>query len=121
MAAYPLWQDIAGSIDAAIEEKSGTVGKLWFGHAETVIPLFALMRLPGCYVPEGDADDISKHWKDWEVSPLAANLLMILLEDKYDKHYIALRLNGKWINFERYGCSQKIIEWNILKSCLNKN
>lgn len=116
MAAYPLWKDIAASIDSAIEEKSGPVGKLWFGHAETVMPLFALMRLPGCYVPEGNADDISKLWKDWEVSPLAANLLMILLEDKADNHYIAMRLNGKWINFEQYGCPQKIIAWDVLKS-----
>ncbi len=117
-----LLKDIISSTDTAFADKgeNGTVGRLRFGHAETVIPLFALMRLPGCYQPEGNANEISEHWKDWEVSPLGANLLIVALTDTHGEEYVALRLNGEWLNL-RYQTpngytSAKVIPWKDLKS-----
>lgn len=119
-SARLLLDDIIATTDSAAAGATGSqVGKLRFGHAETVMPLFALMRLPGCYYPEGDANEISGHWKDWEVSPLGANLLIILLKDKSGEPYVALRLNGRWLTI-RYEtatgvASGKVVPWRQLR------
>lgn len=86
--------------------------ELLFGHAETVIPLFALMKLPDCYSPDCEPDAVATQWKDWEVSPLGANLMMVCLEDAAGNDYVSLRLNGKWVEIE----GAKVIPWTTLKA-----
>ena len=58
------------------------------------------MRLPGCYAPLLNPQDVAKEWKDWQIAPLGANLMMVCLEDKEGRLFTALRLNGKWIEME---------------------
>lgn len=111
-SAKPLLQDIIDSTDAAISGKSDLSASLRFGHAETVIPLFALMRLPGCYAPDCSSEEVASQWKDYDIAPLGANLLMVVLVDSEGIPYVAMRLNGKWIDFGQ----RKTIEWNKLKS-----
>ncbi|MBD5357934.1 MAG: histidine phosphatase family protein [Bacteroides sp.] len=111
-SATPLLNDIIESADQAIAGKSSLAASLRFGHAETVIPLFALMRLPGCYAPDCTAENTAENWKDWEVSPLGANLLMVLLKDSKGNINVALRLNGKWVDTD----GEKIIPWSKMKT-----
>ena len=111
-SAAPLLRDIIVATDDAISGKSDLSGVLRFGHAETVIPLFALMRLPGCYAPGCAPSEVGEKWKDYEIAPLGANLMMVVLNDSSGNHFVALRLNGKWIDFGE----GKIIQWNKLKS-----
>lgn len=101
-----------GGIHATKDEQNPVKAYLCFGHAETVLPLFSLMRLPGCYEPLLNPAEVASVWKDWKISPLGANLLMVCLEDNAGKPYIALRLNGKWIDFN----GKKLIEWHILRN-----
>lgn len=120
-SARTLLQDIINTTDSAANGSyKNMVGKLRFGHAETVIPLFALMKLPGCYSPEGNANEISDIWKDWKVSPLGANLLISVLKDKTGETYVAIRLNGEWISLSyKTGSGSitgKVIPWKYLKT-----
>lgn len=121
ISARRLLDDIINTTDSAADGKSdGIIAKLRFGHAETVMPLFALMQLPGCYYPEGNANEISAYWKDWEVSPLGANLLIVLLKDSKGDPYVSLRLNGRWLTL-RYKDgsgikSGNVIPWHDLRS-----
>lgn len=118
-SAAPLLRDIMTSTDdilAAGESDNDNrtirqVGRLRFGHAETVMPLFSLMRLPGCYLPESSADRVACGWKDWEVSPLGANLLIVVLKDREGAAFISMRLNGKWV--EKNG--RKVFPWKDVK------
>lgn len=94
---------------------------LWFGHAETVIPLFAAMQLPGCYAPDAAPEEVADVWKDYEVSPLGANLMMVCLRNAIGDHYVALRLNGRWLgpptpwkNLKTKWLNNKTINTNIL-------
>lgn len=123
--ARPLLQLMIDNADKAFKSASLSVNpnenasstsealkaELLFGHAETVIPLFALMKLPGCYSPDCEPDAVATQWKDWEVSPLGANLMMVCLEDAAGKDYISLRLNGKWVEIE----GTTVIPWTTLK------
>lgn len=102
-----LAETVGGKKDPAIPLRAA----LYFGHAETVIPLFSLMRLPGCYAPLCNPDDVAKRWKDWQLAPLGANLMVVCLEDSAGRPFVAMRLNGKWI--ETGG--QKVTGWPELR------
>lgn len=125
-AAAPLLKDIVLSIDSVFERRKelrmaetigqpvDTVGdlraELRFGHAETVLPLFAAMKLPGCSAPLCDPADVADVWKDWEIAPLGANLMIVCLEKHGGRPYVSLRLNGRWIEME----GSKVIPWSRL-------
>lgn len=102
-----LAETVGGKKDPAIPLRAA----LYFGHAETVIPLFSLMRLPDCYAPLCNPDDVAKKWKDWQVAPLGANLMVVCLEDSAGRSFVAMRLNGKWIET----AGQKVIGWPELR------
>lgn len=107
---------LAETIDGKIDRSPKLKAALYFGHAETVIPLFSLMRLPGCYAPLCNPDDVAGVWKDWQVAPLGANLMMVCLEDREGRSFMAMRLNGKWIDID----GSKLIGWPELKSYWKK-
>lgn len=75
------------------------VAVLRFGHAETLMPLLSLMRLPGC--DASAIHDCSKAyltWRDYDVVPLGANLLIVTLKAPSGRLYTCLRLNGHWVS-----------------------
>ena len=109
--------DNAFASSSADHESTGSgsqKAQLLFGHAETVIPLFALMKLPGCYAPTCKPEQVAARWKDWEVAPLGANLMMVCLKDQGDGRYVALRLNGRWISIN----GRNVIPYDTFKTNL---
>ena len=89
----------------------------YFGHAETLMPLLSLMRVPGCYDDSGDYATLSARWKDYEIVPLGANLAIILLASGKGNIYTALRLNGKFLSPVE-GSDSMIVSWNDYKAYL---
>ncbi|MDE6480960.1 MAG: histidine phosphatase family protein [Muribaculaceae bacterium] len=69
----------------------------YFGHAETLMPLLSLMRVPGCYGDSGDFPTLSSRWKDYEIVPLGANLDIIFLQSPSQRTSVALRHNGRFV------------------------
>ena len=49
-----------------------------FGHAETLMPLYALMDMSECRYVTTDWGNVSEHWMDWNIVPMAANLQLVL-------------------------------------------
>lgn len=85
--ASALVLDIITKADQAIDGSNPAVADLRFGHAETIMPLLSLLRIPGCYYLTNYFDTVSQHWMDFDVTPMASNLQIILF-----KH----NSNGKW-------------------------
>lgn len=113
-SAKGLLSSIIASLDSAGMPKS-PVAILRFGHAETLMPLFDLMKLPGCVpAPKTPYDEIYKSWRDYEVVPLAANLLIVTLRGASGKLYICMRLNGRWVAPLSNG--RKVIPYTELKA-----
>lgn len=111
-SAAPLLESLISSTDAALGGTSEEIAFLRFGHAETLLPLFSLMRLPGCYAPDATPQKLASTWVDTDITPLGANLMMVVLKDNGGKAYVALRLNGKWVEVE----GKKIVEWSRLRA-----
>lgn len=98
-------------------QTEGYDANFYFGHAETLMPLLSLMRLPGCYSDSSDFSTIYEHWRDYDVVPLGANLNIILLESPGGNIYVTLRHNGRFV--APVSCMQeKIVDWNAYRSYL---
>ncbi len=92
-AASPLLLDIVAVMDAAVEGRSDASAVLRFGHAETLMPLLALMRLDGCYYMTNYFDTVAKNWQDFYITPMGANLQMVLFKSDSGKYYVRTDLN----------------------------
>lgn len=71
-----LLHDIIDRADAAIAG-NGNRADLRFGHDENLVPLTALMGLKGCDVRIDDISKVSEAFRDYEITPMAANLQLI--------------------------------------------
>lgn len=99
-AAIPLLIDIVQKADEAESGLKTPLANLRFGHAETVIPLAALMKLPGAEALPDDYTKLADEWKDWEVSPLAAYIELCLACTQAGETYARVSLNGRPMQIE---------------------
>lgn len=84
----PLVLDLIRTTDNFIDGDNATRVFLRFGHAETLMPLYSLLHLPGCYYLTNYFDTVGQHWRDFDVVPMAANLQMILLRSDSGAYYV---------------------------------
>ncbi len=80
--AARLLLNLIDTFQQAVDGNSTYSVMLRFGHAETLMPLLAIMRLKGCYYMTNYFDTVGQHWMDFHVVPMAANLQMSLLRSK---------------------------------------
>lgn len=92
IASY-LVLDIIARTDGFISGSNPATVDLRFGHAETLMPLLSLLRLPGCYYLTNYFDTVAMNWRDFYVVPMAANLQMILFKSAKGDHYVMFSLN----------------------------
>lgn len=94
--AAALVLDIITKADQAIEGTNPAIADLRFGHAETVMPLVSLLRMPGCYYLTNYFDTVATHWRDFNVVPMAANVQFVFFKAKKSGHwYVRVDLNEK--------------------------
>lgn len=91
--AVELLKELSESLEKAAEGKNDFQVMLRFAHAETMMPLLALLRLQGCYYVTNYFDTVGQHWRDFYVVPMASNLQMLLLKSKSGKLYLRTDLN----------------------------
>ncbi|MDE6383228.1 MAG: histidine-type phosphatase [Paramuribaculum sp.] len=91
--AAPLLRDIAADFDAYVANPTTAVPvNLRFGHAETLMPLLALMQVPDCYYT-GPTEEVPNHWHNYDIVPMAANLQMIMVRGQSGGYYVITLLN----------------------------
>lgn len=114
-ATAPLLRRIIADTDAALAQRSPSPTlNGYFGHCETLLPLFALIRLPGCYDDNPDYYNLEKSWKIQNISPLGANLLILVSRAPSGEHYVALQLNGCTVR--PVTGQPDIVSWSDLRS-----
>ncbi|MDE7180379.1 MAG: histidine phosphatase family protein [Muribaculaceae bacterium] len=113
--AAPLVNEIIEATDHALTFPSQSpVMNAYFGHAETLLPLFSLIRLPGCFAFPHDYDSLSNTWRVQDITPLGANLLMIVSRGPSDTPYVSMQLNGCKISPMVNGPEN--VAWSTLRS-----
>lgn len=118
-ATSPLLEQIIDDIDAASGGDSEVKAHGYFGHAETLLPLLSLMRLPGCYAMTEDYANLHEEWQIQDITPLGANLAIVLLRGSSGEVYASVRLNGK--NVAPLSGKGDIVKWKELKDFWNLN
>ncbi len=113
--ASPLLLDLVQTTDDFIAGRLESTVNLRFGHAETLMPLLSLMRLPDCYYLTHYFDTVSAHWQTWHVVPMASNLQMILFKShSTGRYYVRLDLNERPVEIE----GMTYIPWTRLRAHL---
>lgn len=113
--AAPLLLNIIKTTDDFIAGRSDSPLLLRFGHAETLMPLLSLMRLPGCYYLTHYFDTVADHWQTWHVVPMASNLQLLVLRSRTGRHYVRIELNERPVTIPGHA---SFIPWPELRSHL---
>lgn len=97
-AALPLLTQILDDFETIVDPSNRVHAKMYFGHAETLMPLLSLMQVEGCNAPEVDAAEVWKVWNDSKIVPLGANLELDLLLAPSGTVYVVTLLNGSCVS-----------------------
>ena len=115
-----LIRRIISDADAALnqagdrKDRDNVVFSGYFGHAETLLPLFSVMNIPGCFSPATSYENLDAKWKLEDITPLGANLALIFLKNPSGEIFVSVRHNGR--NVAPYPGAPKIIRWSELKT-----
>lgn len=114
-ATSPLLRSIISDVDKAA---SGNVPEPvvngYFGHAETLLPLLSLMQVPGCYEMTSDFSKLEKTWRIEDITPLGANLLILISRGPSGHNYLSMQLNGR--NVTPMPGGPDIVPWENVKA-----
>lgn len=117
--AVNLLTNLINTTQEAAEGRNEYSVLLRFGHAETLMPLLSLMRLPGCNYQSSDYNTVKTHWRDFQVVPMAANLQMILFKSTSGKYYLRVDLNENPVKLMP-GESSVYIPWEAARNYLSE-
>ncbi|NJC69614.1 histidine phosphatase family protein [Planosporangium thailandense] len=125
--AEPLEDDFFQAVEAYRNGTSTDVARLRFAHAETVIPLAALMRLPGSEVQVPTSDTFSyRHnpWRGADVAPYAANMQWDAYRNAAGRMLIRMLYNEKETHFKAdckpYAPGSYYYDLDELKRCYQR-
>lgn len=119
--AKPLLRNFIKGAEEAISGK-GEAATLRFGHDGNVVPFTALLGFDGCAGEENNPESFYKTWCDWRVSPMAANIQMILFrnEKKTDDILVKFLHNEKETRIPVATDMWPYYRWNDVKEHYQK-
>lgn len=117
--ASALVSDIIATTDAFVNGTDGeTRAVLRFGHAETLMPLLSLIRIPGCYYLTNYFDTVGSHWCNFHVVPMASNIQFVVFKSrKSGLYYVRINLNEQPVKL-RKGSNEIYYPWGDLRRYL---
>lgn len=122
MCASRLLEKIIADADSAIV--SGRAADLRFGHDTHLLRLLSLMQLPGCTNEEEDMENFHLAWRDYLLSPMAANLQLIFFRNDSGEILVKVLLNEDELHLPFDSSSPPFYPWSSLRahwlSCISK-
>ncbi len=114
--AADLVLNLIETTDSYVTGENTTVtAVLRFGHAETMMPLLSLLKIPGCSYMTNYFDTVGLHWRDFDVVPMASNLQMIVFKSvRSGRFYVRLDLNERPVQL-RSGDTDIYYPWGELR------
>lgn len=86
-----------------------------FAHAETIIPFAALLKIPEASEATDITADIVKIWKDYDVAPMAANIIWVFYQNKEGDVLVKMMLNEREVAFPILTDNFPFYEWSKVK------
>ena len=126
---YPMMSQVTCKmLEAMIEQidkdlAAGTPSvSLRFGHDTCIFCISPMMGLPGCCVSSTDYDTINNEWRDYQITPMAANLQMIFYRKKgCDDPLVRFMHNEKEVHFPIECTTAPYYPWSQLKGFWHNN
>lgn len=112
--AAPLLMDMISSTDKAIHSQK-QLATLRFAHAETLIPLIALMGIPEGMAHITNLEQLCRYWRNYEVAPMAANLQWVFYQNKNGNVLVKVLLNEKETTLPIESDLAPYYSWNKVK------
>lgn len=115
--AKNLLTNIVTTADQYIADNSNGA-TLRFGHDGNIVPLAALMRLPGTFGYTNDMDSIYTVWNDFAVSPMASNMQMIFFKNKAGDILVKVMMNEREVTLPVNTETPPFYRWDDLRQYL---
>ena len=96
--SFPLLEDFLETSNNAISEGSASAD-FRFAHAETIIPFAALLGIPVASAKTLDLIEVKEIWKDYLITPMAANIQWIFYSNGSGSILVKMLLNESEVNF----------------------
>ncbi len=95
---------------------------LRFGHDTAIFYMSPMMGIPGCCIASTDYDTINEQWRDYRITPMAANIQMIFYRKKGSEDILVrTMLNEQEVRFDIESKSAPYYRWDDLKALWTEN
>lgn len=94
LSSKNLMKDILDRADESLAGKRTAVD-LRFGHDVFLLRQLALMEVEGCYDEVSGIDNASRVWQTYRLTPMAANLQIVIFRNSQGEEIATVRLNER--------------------------
>lgn len=112
--ASHLLRQIVIDTDSAFS--NGTAANLRFGHDTHLLRLLSLMGVPGTTNEEEDMEKFHLAWRDYLLSPMAANLQLIFFRNTEGRVLVKILLNEDEVILPHDSPTAPFYPWNELRT-----
>lgn len=112
--ASHLLRKIVEDTDSALAD--GTAANLRFGHDTHLLRLLSLIELPGCTNEEENMENYHLAWRDYLLSPMAANLQLVFFHNDAGQVLVKILLNEDEIYLPLDSPTAPFYPWNELRA-----
>ncbi|MHA5068277.1 histidine-type phosphatase [Cetobacterium somerae] len=117
--SFALLEDFLSTSENAIKNEN-IAANLRFAHAETVVPFASLLKIDFASKQTNDLNNVENIWKDYEVSPMGANIQWIFYKNEKNDILVKMLYNEKEINFPIESNMKPYYKWNDVRKYYEK-
>lgn len=115
-----LFDHFVTKADAALQGKNDAVADLCFGHDYFIVPLVTLLGVDGLPLSLGKGREsiecVSEVWRGYKITPMAANLMLVLYRGKGDADVLVrVLLNERDVTLPLDAQAPHFYKWDDVK------
>lgn len=116
--SFALLKDFIKTSDNAIKNRT-IASNFRFGHSKTIISFASLLGISFASKQVTKVEDIKNVFKDYEISPMGANIQWIFYSNNKNEILVKMLYNEKEINFPIDSNIKPYYRWNDIKKYYN--
>lgn len=117
--SFALLQDFLTTSENAIKN-SDIAANFRFAHAETIVPFASILKIDFASQQTNDLNEVQNIWKDYEVTPMGANIQWIFYRNDKNDILVKMLYNEKEVNFPLESKTKPYYKWKDVKNYYQK-